>query len=254
MLINMGNKIGVLSDIHANRFALEAVFEDIEKNDIDLILNLGDTLYGPLDPIGTYNLISSKRVVSISGNQDRFIIENEDEIEVTNTTLAFVLKSLPQEAFAWLKTLKKEETKGDIYMCHGKFQQDDIPLVEKICDGSIQLKTQEELEVELACLTESLILCGHTHVPRITKTFSSAKYIINPGSVGLPAYDDDSPYYHKMESGSPMAKYAIIEFEEEKIVAITQRSVNYDFVHAAKEAAKNGRPDWAYWILNGKAK
>ena len=47
------NRIAVLSDIHGNRWALEAVLEDIERNPVDAVLNLGDVLYGPLDPGGT---------------------------------------------------------------------------------------------------------------------------------------------------------------------------------------------------------
>jgi hypothetical protein len=52
---------------------------------------------------------------------------------------------------------------------------------------------------------------------------SSGKMIINPGSVGLQAYEDDIPYKHSMESGSPHARYSIItkkdgDIEVENIV------------------------------------
>src|SRR5438270_541321 len=62
-----------------------------------------------------------------------------------------------------------------------------------------------------------LIACGHTHVPRLVQTAAGCT-IVNPGSVGLPAYEDDHPmappeqpavYY--VETGSPHAAYAIVE-------------------------------------------
>ncbi|EOW6434492.1 metallophosphoesterase family protein [Cronobacter turicensis] len=58
-------------------------------------------------------------------------------------------------------------------------------------------------------VTYSLILCGHTHIPRSVE-ISSTCLIVNPGSVGLQAYDDEHPFFHKMEAGSPHARYAIL--------------------------------------------
>jgi len=57
--------------------------------------------------------------------------------------------------------------------------------------------------------TTPVILCGHTHIQR-SVSLPTGQTVVNPGSVGLPAYEDDSPTYHKMESGSPHARYAIV--------------------------------------------
>ena len=249
----MQGKIGVISDIHGNYFALEAVVEDLEKNKIETVLNLGDSLYGPLDPLETFKLISKKEFISISGNQDRFIIENQGKVADSNQTLSFVLQSLPAEAFEWIRKLEKEKSWDNLYMCHGNLQQDDLPLLEKFSNGEVKQKSPEELENEVKNIPQNTILCGHTHVPRILKLFNRNQLIINPGSVGLPAYDDELPFYHKMESDSPFAKYAILEFDDNELISLTQRQVNYDYLGAAKQAESNGRSDWAFCIKTGKA-
>ncbi|SDD65802.1 Calcineurin-like phosphoesterase superfamily domain-containing protein [Priestia aryabhattai B8W22] len=50
-------KIAIISDIHGNSLALEAVLSDISRRGINTIFNLGDSLYGPLDPLGTFKLL-----------------------------------------------------------------------------------------------------------------------------------------------------------------------------------------------------
>lgn len=248
----MEEKIAVISDIHGNSFALKAVLEDLEKHSVDTVLNLGDSLHGPINPGETYNLIADNNFISISGNQDRVILENEENREeAAHPTLTFVLNSLPGEALDWLKTLEPNKIWRNMYLCHGNFNQDDTPLIEKFSDGKVVQKSHRELENETGNLKQDIILCGHTHVPKILKLPASGKFIINPGSVGLAAYDDESPFYHRMESGSPFAKYAVIEMEGELVVSLNQRNVKYDHERAAQLAEKNNRPDWAYWIRNG---
>ena len=62
------------------------------------------------------------------------------------------------------------------------------------------------------------MLCGHTHTPRIARVVhdeghdsTGATLVVNPGSVGVPAYDDDHPHEHRVETGSPHARWALIE-------------------------------------------
>jgi putative phosphoesterase len=250
----MQDKIAIVSDIHSNHLALEAVIEDIEKNNIAIVLNLGDSLYGPMNPEECFKLISDKKFISISGNQDRFILEHEGKDNHLNSTLTFVLNSLSQAAFNWIRTLKKENIWKNIYMCHGNLHQDDVPLLESFYKGEVKHKSSTELERELKHRVQDIILCGHTHIPRIVSLFNNSKFIINPGSIGLPAYDDHYPFYHKMESDTPLAKYSIVEFEGNTLTSITQRHIKYDYERAAQQAEKNDRPDWAYWIRYGKVK
>jgi hypothetical protein len=75
--------------------------------------------------------------------------------------------------------------------------------------------------------------------------------IVNPGSVGLQAYDGDRPEYHIMETGSHHARYAIMELRNDDRWHPELISVPYDFRKAAEQARKNDRPEWAHAILTG---
>jgi hypothetical protein len=127
-------------------------------------------------------------------------------------------------------------------------------------DGS-RPATHAEIEARAAtpgAPAARLIACGHTHVPRLVQTASGCT-IVNPGSVGLPAYEDDHPmappeqpavYY--VETGSPHASYAIVEDVGTGWDASFHR-VRYDWESAAVCAARNGRPEWAHALRTGFA-
>ena len=70
-----GQPVAVLSDIHGNRWALAAVLDDIGRRGITRLLNLGDSLYGPLDPAGTAALLLGLDCLSIRGNEDRILLD-----------------------------------------------------------------------------------------------------------------------------------------------------------------------------------
>ena len=110
-----------------------------------------------------------------------------------------------------------------------------------------------EIECEVLILKDiqqKIIVCGHSHVSRIVKTDN--KTILNAGSVGLPAYDDDWPIPHKMENFNPYARYSILKLSENSI-KIEQVAISYDYEAAARVAEKNKRNDWAKWIRTGSA-
>jgi hypothetical protein len=58
-------------------------------------------------------------------------------------------------------------------------------------------------------VTHAVILCGHTHVPRVMQ-LNDGRLLVNPGSVGLQAYDDDHLHPHLVENGTPHARYALV--------------------------------------------
>jgi len=72
------------------------------------------------------------------------------------------------------------------------------------------------------------------------------KVLINAGSVGCPAFFDDSPE-HKVETLNNYAKYVIIDNQNIEICYIA-----YDYKKASKRAKKNNRADWSSYIENGK--
>ncbi|OGC07693.1 hypothetical protein A2V82_11055 [candidate division KSB1 bacterium RBG_16_48_16] len=81
---------------------------------------------------------------------------------------------------------------------------------------------------------------------------SDGRLAVNPGSVGLPAYSDDRPEPHKMESGSPHARYAVLSHTATGWM-VEQLAIPYDWKKASEKARQNGRDDWAVWLESGRA-
>jgi hypothetical protein len=74
--------------------------------------------------------------------------------------------------------------------------------------------------------------------------------LVNPGSVGLPAFDDERPYPHLIENGSPDARYAIVErIDGEWLASLI--TVPYGHAAMARLALQNGQPDWAHALRTG---
>jgi predicted phosphodiesterase len=243
-------KIAVVADIHGNTAALESVLADIASREVDAVLNLGDSLYGPLDPSGTFELIVQHDMISISGNEDRMIIENSGG-DMDNPTLRYVRGQLGREAFTWLSVLPFDMVHdGMFYCCHGTPRSDTEYLVEELKPDHVDVRGPETLHDILKKVSVKIVLCAHSHVPRLMDT--GDRVIINPGSVGLQAYDDDHPVFHLMENHDPYAKYSMLSLSGGNLRWVEQISIPYDAEWAAEKAERNGRPDWAKWLRTGR--
>ena len=93
------------------------------------------------------------------------------------------------------------------------------------------------------------MLCGHSHVPRVVQV--GASLVVNPGSVGLQAYEGDLPQPHAMEMGSPHARWALLR-QQPAGWRVEQHAVPYDWEAAARQAERNRRPDWAHALRTGR--
>lgn len=243
----METRLAVLADVHGNSWALRAVLRDMAERGVEDAINLGDSLYGPLDPGGCADLLMSGDMKSIMGNQDRLILEGDAG---NNPTLDMVRRSLAPEQMAWLEARPSFLVLLDeLYCCHGSPRSDEEYLLEEVSSGRAELKSCSELVHVLDGVDCPVILCGHTHLPRVEEC--GERLLVNPGSVGLPAYEDDSPP-HAMENGSPHARYAVVERGREGWKAGIVE-VEYDWRAAARAARENGRTDWERWLSTGKA-
>src|SRR5688572_17514630 len=94
--------LAVLSDIHGNCWALEAVLEDLARTPVDAILNLGDTLWGVLHPAGTTDLLMPLAIRHVRGNTDReMLAELPDSPSLTD---AYSNAALTDTRREWLAT------------------------------------------------------------------------------------------------------------------------------------------------------
>jgi len=245
-------RLAVISDIHGNAYALEAVLDHLQNENFDFLINLGDIFYGPIAPRATYDLLQQHDIVTIRGNQDRQIYEAEGAEIDDNPSMKFVVDELSGQPMKWLETLPPEiQLTDDVYLCHGAPGNDMTYLLEDIESGQPVVRADGEISSRLHGNSSSLILCGHTHIPR-SVVLSRGQHIVNPGSVGLPAYCDDEPIPHKMENYSPHASYATIE-NSGKGWGITQHKVPYDTDAAVRECHKLERQDWVNFLRTGRA-
>jgi predicted phosphodiesterase len=240
----------VISDVHANIWALEAVLTDIARRGLDQIINLGDTLYGPLEPQAVAECLMKVPLVSIRGNQDRQLLEQP--ISPVSPIQAYVLQDLSSRSPDWLAAQPATRLVADsLFLCHGTPSSDHTYLLETITPAGGFLQEPAAIQAALTEVHQAVLLCGHSHIPRILQ-LPAGPLIVNPGSVGLPAYSDDLPVAHKMETGSPHARYAIIA----KTAAgwsVEQIAVPYDWYKAASRARRLGQDKWAGWLETGRA-
>ena len=75
--------------------------------------------------------------------------------------------------------------------------------------------------------------------------------VVNPGSVGWPAYADDQPHPHMMEAGTPHARYVVDDDAGQWNLVF--REFTYDWGHAAGLAESNGRSDIAGALGTGRS-
>jgi putative phosphoesterase len=242
-------RIAAISDVHGNIWALEAVLRDIEERKVDAIINLGDHLYGPLEPIKTAALLRTISMISIHGNCDRLLYAEG----ATSVTMQKNRAQLTKAEKDWLRGLPSTRfCTQEIFLCHGTPQHDEVYLIECVHPGAVGRRSPEWVAQECEGIYASLILCGHSHQPGELRLMDD-RMVVTPGSVGLPAYTHETPFPHAMRTGSPHARYAIIE-KERNHWRIERIEVKYDWDAAATTAAQNGREDWAEWLRTGEAR
>jgi predicted phosphodiesterase len=248
--VTVNEQIAVIADIHGNTWALDVVLEDIVRRSIAQIVNLGDCVYGSLDPPGTLDRLMRGNIRSIAGNQDRQIFDESEAVR-SSRDHQFVTSGLSEAQLGWLAGLPPTQVLDDVFLCHGTPQSDTNYLLERVTPQAVLLRDTAAILAELSGVDQQVILCGHSHVPH-TVWLPSDQLVVNPGSVGIPAYRDDLPYPHVMEAGSPHARYAILTRRPAGWM-VEHIALPYAWSQAADVARRNGRPDRASWIETGRA-
>jgi predicted phosphodiesterase len=246
-------RLAVLSDIHGNLPALEAVLADAAERGVDQFVNLGDIASGPLWPRETVARLMALGWPTISGNHERQLLHDPDT--KINRSDRYARAELTAEQKTWFAGLPGTLWLGDVFLCHGTPASDNLYWLETLDAGAPTPRQASSAEVgervggvELG--DASLVLCGHTHVAR-SLGLGEQTLVVNPGSVGLPGFDHDYPGPHVVEAGSPHARYAIVE-RTARGWDVTFRHVVYDWHVAARRAAENGRPEWARALATGR--
>lgn len=238
-------RIAIVSDIHGNLRALEAVLRDVGRRGVDRIVNLGDSVSGPLMVRETAQFLMAQDWVQLAGNHERQVLAGSP-----GAADAYARSQLGAAELAWMAPLKPSLwLNEEVLLCHGTPTSDITYFLESVEPGQMRLATIAEVDRRLGAVRAGLVACGHTHVPRSVRA-SNGTLIVNPGSVGLPAYDDDHPVFHQVQNGSPDARYAIVEQVAGEWIS-TLVAVPYDARPMADLALRNGCPQWARALLTG---
>ena len=115
-------KVAVLSDVHGNLLALEAVLEDIARQGVDATVALGDFVSGPFDPAGVADRFIGLGMPSVRGNHDRYITDGREKDWHID---ALARDTLNAEQHAWLAALPATQVlDGQIFLSHGTPRDD----------------------------------------------------------------------------------------------------------------------------------
>jgi predicted phosphodiesterase len=240
-------RFAAVSDIHGNLPALEAVIADIQTREVAEVVNLGDSLSGPLWPVETGERLIALGWPSLAGNHERQLLTLAPEAMGQTDAATAALLTAPIRQ--WMSTLPASLLLAeDVLLCHGTPTNDHRYWLHRGRRGG--MREASEAEIAGDATHHALTLCGHTHLPRHV-SLSGGRQIANPGSVGLPAYEDDLPSYHVVETGTPHARYLTAERVDGRW-QVELHAVAYDFEISARRAEVAGRPTWAHALRTGR--
>lgn len=250
-------RLAVVSDIHGNLPALEAVLADVAASGADATVNLGDIVSGPLWPAQTAERLMALALPTIRGNHERQLLTLPRER--MGASDAFAEAALAPAQRDWLAALPATRVLSpEVFCCHGTPASDLAYFLETVtpegwrgpAEPGLRAATAAEAAERAGAVRHGLILCGHTHVPRALR-LDDGRLIVNPGSVGLQAYDDDHPRAHVIENGTPHTRYALLT-RRAAGWQVELRALPYDHEAAARRAEANGRGDWADALRSGR--
>ena len=242
-------RIAVLSDIHGNLMALEAVLSDLASRGVDATINLGDCVAGPLWPRETFELLADLNIPTVRGNHDRWILDRP-EAQMPRAGL-FARAALSEVQHAALHALPATlQLTPEILAVHGTPTDDCAYLREEMTeDGRLAPARRALLAERLGgAAAWPVMLCGHSHRQALVMG-PAGGLILNPGSVGCPAFADGASAT-ALELRSPHARYALLTRRRGRWGA-ELLALEYDWNAASRRAAELGWPRWAQALATG---
>lgn len=218
--------LGLISDVHANVLALEAVIAELRRQGAQSIICLGDVVgYGP-SPNETIELLRQENILCALGAADEqvafdFARSRKPRAGVADEILAWTRSVIEPQHITFLRSLPPQlrlnTAQGRLRARHGTLGAGHIDLNQNALGLTQLLETQR-------C---KILTVGGSHVPFYQAL--SAGWIINPGSVGLSL------------NGEPGADYALLKFTEYGL-EVSMDKVEYDFAAVAFDIVAWGLP------------
>ncbi|HEX7319591.1 MAG TPA: metallophosphoesterase family protein [bacterium] len=231
-------KAAIISDIHSNLEALQAVLKDIKKRRIKSIYCLGDLVGYGANPNECIAIVSQESDATIAGNHD-YAAVNKTDISTFNPVAAEAIrwtqKKLTEDSKKILSKLPLTHSTGDLLLVHGSPNKP---------EQWHYLFALDDFHHQFSAFMEQLCFVGHSHIPSAvfqdTNSYTDflrenpfpllkkRRYIINVGSVGQPRDLD------------PRASYAIYDGNNDSLEIIR---VEYNIPLAEQKIVKAGLPE-----------
>ena len=195
-------RVAALYDIHGNMPALRAVLAAIDLLRVDAIVVGGDVASGPM-PVETLDALRGREAFFVRGNADRVLdLGDADDGELCVQARRCVAERLGQERLSFLAELPLDLTLeldlGPVCFCHGAPGSDDVPIT--------RVTPDERLRRLLAGISESTVVCGHTHV-QFDRTVDAVR-VVNAGSVGFPYEAEPGAYWALIDADVELRRTA----------------------------------------------
>ncbi len=245
-------RVGLISDIHGNLPALEAVLDHARQQGVEAIWNLGDSVGYGAEPDQVVRRLRKEGITSIRGNFDRRVLKiprkkakwRETKTPDLFLAIYWAYENLTAPSREYLRSLQKE-----IMMRLGSTR---LLLIHASPASRSERLTVETPEARLQeLLTEAnaqIVCCGHSHEPFFRSV--EGGFFINPGSVG------------RSNDGDYRASYAVLELDpamlqeepaSEIAIQVRHYRLGYDLERAVNEIRKRGLPEsLAQMILQGQ--
>lgn len=226
-------RLAVLTDVHGNAFALEAVLADIRATSPDATYNLGDTVWGAADPGRAWALQQEFAPPSVRGNTDEFMLSELSELQpATRLYREFVesqLGGVPPELRRLPVSLSVAD--GEVLLSHGSPRDPwEYLMLSGDHHDSQRLATPAELRERLHGAAARVVVVGHSHTELLDTRLGVS--VVNAGSVSRQKY------------GDPAARWVLLD-RGNGGWTVSFRRVEYDIEAAAH---------WAEWHGLGGAK
>ena len=237
-------RVAILSDIHGNLVALEAVLAALEREPVDQVVSLGDVAVTGPQPREALQRLQAVGALTVMGNTDEWLLDphehatsSEDERRLLEIELWSARQLTPADrdlVRAFQPTLEIPLRAGaTLLCCHGSPRSNTEGLHAALPDAA--------LAEALAGRHATVVAGGHTHTPLVRR--HQDMLVLNPGSVGLPV---DFPAPGRVRN-PPWAEYAVIESTRHAL-QVTLCRVPVDVKELRRIAHVSGMPH-AEWYL-----
>ena len=238
-------RLGMISDIHGNAVALDAVLKDLGSVAPDRVICLGDVAgWGP-EPRRCIDRVADTEWGVVMGNSDAWMLDPRPFVEPTAEQRCIEEIDwwcLEQLSPAHLEVLRSYREKIEVdldgfnvFCCHGSPRSFDEPM----CSDT----PEEAVGQMLKGIEASLVGAGHTHVPMLRRYCDIQ--LVNPGSVGMP--------YVRLPRGRvrnpAWAEYAVLQVDE-GVVEVSLRRVPFDLDELRSTVLASGMPHAEAWLAD----